>query len=719
MEILGQVLKLLYRIRFWLIFLPLIAVLIAIYATRNMERQYVVTTTIYTGIASGFTIESGAEGGKIDWSSVNNGMDNLVSLIRSKSTLRNVSIRLYTQDMIYGDSLHDNNYIQAQHYKDLVRITPKEVRALIDKTSEEKTIENLNAYEKASPKNFVYGLFNWYHPHYSYTALSGIVVNRLFNSDMLEIEYSSNDPGITYNTLLLLNDEYVKQYDQLRFGETNNVIAYFRSELAKLGVKLRASEDSLTQYYINKKIINYLKQTELVTTLSRDYDLLYNDALLKYTSSSKMVDQLEERIKEQTRLIENNTIFMDKLNKLSLISAQAARVKVFHTDSTIVSKPQQSIEVYDKMIADAEADLKAFSALATTQKFTKEGIATSKFVEDWIIEIINKEKAAAELKVMIEIKKSLDAQYVYYAPVGSTLNRKEREIGFTEQSYISTLQSLNTALMRQKTLQMSSATLKAIDPPLFPVSPVKTARRTIVMATFFGTIIFIISFFVLLELFDRTVRDHIRAERLIPAKVLGVFPRNNSLRYRGFNKEYERIATNYLANAIIPYLNPKERPDIINFISTDDGTGKSTLIAFLNEYWTERGLRVRVVSWHDDISSDSRDFILSMNLSELYDYENEDVILVEHRSILQSAIPVGLLREASINIIVLRADKVWRDIDKIAFERLKLQTQNIPVILYLTQTTRDVAESFMGMLPPYSKIRKLIYKMAQFGLTSK
>ena len=70
MEILSQVIKLLYRIRFWLIFLPLIATLIPIYATRIMERQYVVTTTIYTGIASDFTIQSGAAGGLIDWSSV-------------------------------------------------------------------------------------------------------------------------------------------------------------------------------------------------------------------------------------------------------------------------------------------------------------------------------------------------------------------------------------------------------------------------------------------------------------------------------------------------------------------------------------------------------------------------------------------------------------------------------------------------------------------------
>ena len=717
MEIWSQIVKMIFRIRYWLILLPLFAVLVVIYQTRNMQRVYVVNTTIYTGIASGFTIETGLEGGKVDWGGVNNRIDNLISVIKSKATLRNVSMRLYAQQMMFGDSIKDNNFITANNFRNLLRITPKEVKALIDKTSESRTLENLNSYEKASPENFVYGLFNWYHPHFSYTALSRISVSRVYNSDMLEIQYSSDDPGIVYNTLIILNEEFVKQYELLRFGETNNVVEYFRNELLKLGKKLRASEDSLTQYYIEKKVINYPKQTENVTALTRDYDLIYNQTLLRYTASSLMVEELEEKIKDQTRLIENNTLFIEKLNNLTQLTTQAARLRAFKTDST--SKSQNDINIYQKKIDDAEKDLKAFTTVTDAQKYTKEGIATSTFVDQWISELINREKAGAELKVMAEVKRSLEKEYVYFAPIGSTINRKEREINITEQSYLSLLSSLNAALMRQKTLQMSSAALKPIDPPVFPVSPSPTKRKVIVIATFFGAILFVLGFFILLELLDRTVRDKIRAERLIPAKVLGAFPRKNRIRFRGYNKEYIRIATSYLANSILTYLNPREKPDIINFISTDDNVGKSLLIENLSEYWTERGLRVRVISWHDEISPDSRDYILSMNLTDLFDYDNEDIIIVEHRSILKSTIPVGLLREASINLLVVRADKVWRDIDKIAFERLLEKTPNSPNYLYLTQVTREVAESFMGMLPPYSKIREFVYKVIQFGLTSK
>ncbi|MFA5642036.1 MAG: exopolysaccharide biosynthesis protein [Bacteroidales bacterium] len=718
MDILSQIFKLLYRIRYWLIIVPLITTLFAIYQTRDLERIYEVNTSIYTGIASGFTIESGLEGStRVDWNSVANGMDNIISIIRSKATLRQVSMRLYAQHMIYGDTEKDNNYIKAENYRQILKITPKEVRELIDTTSEEKTVQNLYEYEQASPTNFIYGLFNWYHPYYSYTALSNIQVNRIFNSDMLEIQYSANDPGVAYNTLVLLIDEFVKQYKLLRFGETNNVIEYFRNELAKLATSLRSSEDNLTEYYINKKVINYPEQTKQIAALGRDYDLLYNEVLLKYTSSSTTVANLEEKIKDQTKLIQNNALFIEKISRISELSDRIARIELFHKDS--LSKYLPAIEKTREELDIAEQDLKQFTIDDRELRMTKEGIAVSSFVSEWVTEIIQREKSLAELKVMEEVKRSLDDQYVYFSPIGTTISRMEREIDFTEHSYLSVLQSLNTALMRQKTLQMTTATFKPINPPMFPISPIKTARRVIVAVTFFATILLILGYFIIIEFFDRTVRDKHRAEKLIKAPVLGAYPAKNTIRYRAYNAEIERIAINYLANSLVQYLNPRERTDIINFISTDSNVGKSVLIEKLDEYWTERGLRVRVIPWNESLDQQTREHILTNNLSEIYDFDNEDIVLVEHSSLRKHAIPVGLLREASVNLVIVRADKVWRDIDKIAFERLTEQTGEAPIQLYLTNTKRDVAENFLGMLPPYTKLRTTAYKLMQFGLTSK
>lgn len=122
-------------------------------------------------------------------------------------------------------------YIQAKHYRQLVQILPKEVLALVDRSSLDKTVTNLMNYRKENSSNFVYSIFNRPYPFYSYNALNSIIIKRLGTSDLIELVYTSADPGITQNTLKILEDELLKAYEQLRFSATNSAIAYFEEQV--------------------------------------------------------------------------------------------------------------------------------------------------------------------------------------------------------------------------------------------------------------------------------------------------------------------------------------------------------------------------------------------------------------------------------------------------------------------------------------------------------
>ncbi|MDD2437353.1 MAG: hypothetical protein PHF73_09130, partial [Massilibacteroides sp.] len=208
MDYIQYIVRFLLRIRWWIVLAPVIVTLLIIWGTRNMPNTYHVDMTIYTGVVSGFAMETGEEVMQ-NSTIVNNTIDNIINIMKSKETLHDVSLLLYARHMIYGDSEKDNVYIKAENYRQLKLITPKDVLALIDKTSEQKTIENLKKYEKQSPTNFVYGLFNWNHPYYCFNSLNEIRVQRLGNSDMLKVNYASSDPGVAYQTLLLLDSVYV------------------------------------------------------------------------------------------------------------------------------------------------------------------------------------------------------------------------------------------------------------------------------------------------------------------------------------------------------------------------------------------------------------------------------------------------------------------------------------------------------------------------------
>ena len=100
MDLFRYIVRFLYKIRWYLVILPLIALIVAWFMTRNMERVYDTNTTIYTGMITGYNIEggTGAAGGN---SQTN--ITNLILLITTDATIHEVSLRLFARCMMYGN----------------------------------------------------------------------------------------------------------------------------------------------------------------------------------------------------------------------------------------------------------------------------------------------------------------------------------------------------------------------------------------------------------------------------------------------------------------------------------------------------------------------------------------------------------------------------------------------------------------------------------------
>ncbi len=80
MEYLLYLSRFVYRIRWWLIIAPAMLTLLAIYSTKHMGRTYNTNTTVYTGIISGYTIET-TSGAGINLSQQSTTLDNILNII--------------------------------------------------------------------------------------------------------------------------------------------------------------------------------------------------------------------------------------------------------------------------------------------------------------------------------------------------------------------------------------------------------------------------------------------------------------------------------------------------------------------------------------------------------------------------------------------------------------------------------------------------------------
>ena len=241
MDITQFIAQFFYRIRYWLLWGSLLVTGLVIYFTQFLPFSYTVESSLYAGVTNATSID----GTTISYTTINSTFDNLISIAKSHGTLEKVSLRLLANALTYGEEWKDNRYIQAKHYRQLLQMTPKEVLALVDRKDINKTTEALKEYRKESGNNFVYAMFNRPVAFYSARALDGIIVKRAGTSDILDITYTSADPGITQQTVSILIDELMKAYEVLRFKATYDVIAYFEEQVRLAKIRLNEEEDDL------------------------------------------------------------------------------------------------------------------------------------------------------------------------------------------------------------------------------------------------------------------------------------------------------------------------------------------------------------------------------------------------------------------------------------------------------------------------------------------
>ena len=430
MDLFRYLVRFLYKIRWYLVILPLIALIVAWFMTRNMERIYDANTTIYTGMITGYNLEgSGSVGGNAQTN-----ITNLMLIITTDNTIHEVSLRLFARCMMYGNPNKNNNYISAEHFRQLYASVPPEVKALINRNSESATYANLKAYEKPSQDNYLFGILN-YHPYFSINSItSRLKVLRLEESDIIDIAYSANDAGIVYNTLDILNDVFARQYQAIRFGETGNVIKFFEREVHRLWRILTNAEDDLIRYNISKRIINYGEQTKQLASLEAQQQNFRNDQLMNRTTSKALLDYLERQLGNRAQIIRSNKEFTSQVRDISRIQSRISNLKLMSSEAggnnneaqEELAKAQRDLQVATGRVNQLTKDIEA------ANYSTETGVKANDMLARWLEQLLLLEKTKAEESATNVMKDNLDKQYLYYAPIGATLDRKDRHISFIE-----------------------------------------------------------------------------------------------------------------------------------------------------------------------------------------------------------------------------------------------------------------------------------------------
>lgn len=718
MDLFRYIVRFLYKIRWYLIILPLIALIIAWFSTRNMERVYDANTTIYTGMITGYNLEgtTGAAGGN---SQTN--ITNLMLLMTTDVTIHEVSLRLFARCMMYGNPSKDNNYISSEHFRQLSSTVPADVKALINHNSEQATYANLKAYEKPSQDNYIFSLLN-YHPWFGINSItSRLKVLQLNRSDIIDIAYTANDAGIVYNTLDILNEVFARQYQQLRFGETNDVIKFFEREVARLYKILTGAEDDLIRYNVSKRIINYGEQTKVIAGMDAAQQTSDNDQLMNYTTAKSLMDYLERQLGDRAKIIRANRDFTDQITDISRIQSRISNLRLMNSEGGEGNvESQLELAKAEKLLQDRTARMKDLTRDIEAGSYSTEtGVKANDMISRWLDQVLLLEKTKAEMSAQDINRQKLDKQILYYAPIGATLARKDRHISFIEGNYMEMLKALNSARLRQRNLQMTTAKLRVLNPPMFPMNAQPTNRMMILLGAFLLTFVLTALYFFIIELLDRTLRDRMRSERITKVPVMGCFPKESTLRYRRFNKTIADMALRQLSKSLLPHFKEGQQ-NVLNLISTDAGNGKSYIAQELENYWISIGLQVRRLTYDEDYLAEDSRFIMAKDIKDICpDILPNEIAIIEYPNLDDNSVPPALLNMGTINLLVTRANRTWKDVDQKSLKELQSQLEDPSTLfMYLTEAQRYAVEEFVGQLPPYTKFNNFVYRISQMGLTA-
>lgn len=718
MDLFRYIVRFLYKIRWYLVILPLIALIVAWFSTRNMERIYDTNTTIYTGMITGYSIE-GATGGGGGGNAQTN-IANLMLIVTTDATIHEVSLRLFARCMMYGNTKKDNNYISAEHFRQLNSSVPADVKALINRNNEKDTYANLKAYEKPTQDNYLFGILN-YHPWFGINSItSRLKVMQLPKSDIIDIGYSANDAGIAYNTLDILNEVFGRQYQDLRYGETNQVIKFFEKEVARLYKLLTGAEDDLIRYNIDRRIINYGEQTKMVADLDAKHKTTGNDQLMAYTTSKAMLDYLERQLGNRAKIIRANRDFTDQINDISRIQSRISNLKLMNSEGGASDEAQIELAKAEKKLQETTAKVKELTRDIEAGSYSSDtGVKAGDMISKWLEQVLILEKTKAEMSAQDIMRQDLDKDILYYAPIGATIARKDRHISFIEGNYMEMLRALNQARLRQRNLQMSTATLRVLNPPMFPMNAQPTNRMMILLGAFMLTFLLTAMYFFIIELLDRTLRDRMRSERITKIPVMGCFPKESNLRYRRYNKTISDMALRQLSKSLLPHFKEGQQ-NVLNLLSTDAANGKSYLAQELQNYWISIGLHVRLLTYDEDFLAEDSKYIMAKDVKDLCpDLMPNEIAIIEYPNLDDNSISPALLNTGTINLLVTRANRTWKDVDQKALKELQAQLENKDSLyMYLTEAQRYAVEEFVGQLPPYTRFNNFVYRISQMGLTA-
>ena len=402
-----------------LLITPVVLAALVTHLTRDPDFRYASETILYTGLATGSSVEMNKS---FNFFASNTAFDNLINVIKSRETQQEVAIRLLAQHLLLPK--YDPRYISKSSYLSLKKMTPDYVNSLVANTG-----------SVSIPKG---------------NLTPGTSLKKAKTEDQAKIGNQKHTVAEN-QTLYAISIKYgisVEQIKKLNGLTSNNI---------RNGQELIIRENVLnsTESVVRDSIENPIK-TDSTTTFSFS-SLSASSENLRSLPASINFEAYEQTVKNLTDLMNSSdTNFVYKLLNFShphysiksistlnvqrIANSDLVRLK-YETDDPGVC--QQTLELFTEVCIKNYKSIKENRSDAVVKYFEfqlKQAAVRLKIAEDKLLQF-NKDNNIInyyeQSKAVAVVKEDLDVEYnnkrIKLAGIQAAIKRLEEKLGNQQQ----------------------------------------------------------------------------------------------------------------------------------------------------------------------------------------------------------------------------------------------------------------------------------------------
>ena len=691
----------------WFILFPCLGAGAIYFFMRDEPRLYKTKATLYTGFTSGYSLRSAKENFQMDYASISNAFDNVLTTLNSNQTIAQIGINLLSEHLYVTQPTERK--LSTASFKRLQQAIPTDVRQMLIRPGNvDSTRYLINQLAQSSTPNPVQRLLIEPGSDYSMEVIGKrLKSTRRNSSDMLDLDYEAQDPAIAQQTLNLAIEELNSRYVAIKRKEATPVVAYYEANTKAAKKRLDEAEAKLRGFNVTHNVLNFEEELKNRSVTRDALVTEYNEELMRTKAAKAGMDALNQRMSQGGTLPKVNTQLANKQAELTAAESQLINAR-------INGQPQTVLDGYQARVENLAGDLRVLAQSYYAADNSAESIPKTNLVTGWLDKVLAYEESSSRMGVL---KKRLDdyqAETSTFTPLESEQRQLIREMEVAEKDYLTLAQSLNQANTHRQDIAIEGA-LSVLDPPAFPLVA-EPAKRWLFMALGAGAgLVIALLLAAIRALTDNRINSLQQAERRIGSPVSLVFPTvkkfdANSKAGRAATSMFEQLANTI--NMAVEQQGISSSPPLITLFSTRTKQGKTWLAHGLARLYSATG--EQVAYYYPRLSVSDHPFEQEgiyffpyelphnfMNVREpedlLFDADplfrlTFNKIILELPPLVSNPIPLHLARTSIVSILVLGLQTVWGRRDKQLYGQF-LKAADQPVLVALNKIEEGTVDA--------------------------